>query len=153
MDPVVRDRWLGRAHGRLATAGLRHGAARAGVVEFLAREGQCLLGAQEVWEGMRASGGRASQASVYRVLDELHGLGLLRRIVGQDGTARFEIADPGSHHHHVVDDRTGEVRPFTDPALEDAIAAAAERLGIRLSGHDIVLRGTTRATSPGGPAG
>lgn len=152
MDPVVRDRWLARAHGRLAAAGLRHGTARAGVVEFLAREGQCLLGAQEVWEGTRASGGRASQASVYRVLDELHGLGLLTRIVGQDGAARYEIADPGSHHHHVVDDRTGEVWPFTDRGLEDAIAAAAGRLGIRLSGHDIVLRGT-RAAPAGGPPG
>jgi Fur family transcriptional regulator, ferric uptake regulator len=119
---------------------MRTGAARTAVVELLAREGQCLLSAQEITDRLRGSGA-ASAASVYRVLDELYELGLLHRMAGGDGVARYEIADPDLHHHHVVDDSDGSVRPFTDPELEQAIAAAGERLGMRLSSHEVILRG------------
>jgi Fur family ferric uptake transcriptional regulator len=119
---------------------LRSGAARTAVIELLAREGQCLLSAQDILDRLRSQGG-GSAASVYRVIDELFGLGLLHRLDGRDGVARYEIADPDRHHHHFVDEQTGEVEAFSDEALEQAIDAVAGRLGVRLSGHDVVLRG------------
>jgi Fur family transcriptional regulator, ferric uptake regulator len=141
VDPELRDRWLARA-GRLTSgAGLRSGAARTAVIELLARDGQCLLTAQEVTDRLRARGA-GSPATVYRVMDELFELGLLHRMDGRDGVARFEIADPQRHHHHFVDERTGEVHAFADDALEHAIDAVADRLGVELTGHDVVLRGT-----------
>ena len=140
MDATLRDRWLERAEQRLAGAGLRAGAARTAVVELLAREGQCLLSAHEVTDRLRPKG-VGSAASVYRVLDELFELGLLHRLDGRDGIARYEIADPERHHHHIVDEHTGEVRPFTDESLEEAIAAVGERLGVRLTSHEVILRG------------
>jgi Fur family transcriptional regulator, ferric uptake regulator len=140
MDASLRDRWLAQADRRLTGAGLRAGAARTGVVEFLARDGQCLLSAQEITDGVRARGA-GSAASVYRVLDELFELGLLHRVDGRDGVARFEIADPEGHHHHVVDETTGEVRAFSDERLEEAIRAVGDRLGLRLTSHDVILRG------------
>jgi Fur family transcriptional regulator, ferric uptake regulator len=149
MDAQLRDRWLERAELRLAGAGLRAGAARTAVVELLAREGQCLLSAQEVTDQLRSSG-VGSAASVYRVLDELFELGLLHRLDGRDGIARYEIADPERHHHHVVDERTGEVRPFTDESLEEAIAAVGERLGMRLTSHEVILRGVRERSTTSG---
>jgi Fur family transcriptional regulator, ferric uptake regulator len=149
MDAQLRDRWLERAELRLAGAGLRAGAARTAVVELLAREGQCLLSAQEVTDQLRSSG-VGSAASVYRVLDELFELGLLHRLDGRDGIARYEIADPERHHHHVVDERTGEVRPFTDERLEEAIAAVGERLGMRLTSHEVILRGVRERSTTSG---
>jgi Fur family ferric uptake transcriptional regulator len=143
MDPQLRDRWLAYAQRRTDGAGLRAGAARAAVVELLARDGQCLLSAQEITDRLRSQGS-GSTTSVYRVLDELFELGLLHRLDGRDGIARYEIADPEHHHHHFVDERTGSVEAFTDEALERAIDAVAERLGIELAGHDVVLRGTRR---------
>jgi Fur family transcriptional regulator, ferric uptake regulator len=140
MDTGLRDRWLERAEWRLNGAGLRAGAARTAVVELLAREGQCLMSAQEITDLLRRQGS-ASAASVYRVLDELFELGLLHRLDGRDGIARYEIADPERHHHHIVDERSGEVRPFDDQALEDAIAAVGRRLGMRLTSHEVILRG------------
>lgn len=143
MDPELRDRWLERAGQRATGAGLRSGAARTAVIELLAREGQCLLSAQEIIDRLRGQGS-GSAASVYRVIDELFGLGLLHRLDGRDGVARYEIADPDRHHHHFVDERTGRVEAFSDEALEQAIDAVAQRLGVRLSGHDVVLRGARR---------
>ena len=143
MDPALRDRWLERAHRRTDGAGLRAGAARAAVIDVLAKDGQCLLSAQEITERVRARGS-GSAASVYRIVDELFALGLLHRLDGRDGVARFEIADPEHHHHHFVDEATGGVEAFADASLEQAIADVATRLGIALTGHDIVLRGTRR---------
>jgi Fur family transcriptional regulator, ferric uptake regulator len=126
-------------------AGLRAGAARARVVELLASEGQCLIGVLAIVDRLRANGASGSQASVYRVLDELLGLGLVRRSNDEHGVAHYEIADPETHHHHFVDDETGAVEPFEDASLERAITAAAERAGIELTGHEIVLRGSRRS--------
>jgi Fur family transcriptional regulator, ferric uptake regulator len=144
MDHALRDRWLDRADQQLSGTGKRAGAARTAVVELLAREGQCLLSAQEIIERLRADG-VGSASSVYRALDELFDLGLLHRLDGRDGIARYEIADPLWHHHHFLDEATGDVRAFSDDALEQAIAAVAERLGVQLTGHDVILRGRPRA--------
>lgn len=144
VDPELRDRWLSHAEQRLTGAGLRSGAARIAVIELLAREGQCLLSPQEITDLLRARH-TGSAASVYRVLDELFELGLVHRLDGRDGVARYEIADPERHHHHFVDEQTGTVEAFHDDDLERAIDAVAQRLGVDLSGHDLVLRGSRRA--------
>ena len=143
MDPELRDRWLEHAEQRVEGAGLRSGAVRTAVIELLAREGQCLLSAQEITDRLRSQG-VGSAASVYRVVDELFELALLHRLDGRDGVARFEISDPERHHHHFVDEHTGAVEAFSDESLERAIDAVGERLGVELSGHDVVLRGTRR---------
>lgn len=143
MDRELHDRWLARATDRTAAAGLRAGAARMAVIELMAREGQCLLSAQEITDRLRTQP-VGSAASVYRVVDELFGLGLLHRLDGRDGVARFEIADRDQHHHHVVDEGTGSVEPFADEELERAISSVARRLDLELTGHDVVLRGVRR---------
>jgi len=140
VDADVRDRWLSQAGSRLSGAGRRSGAARTAVVELLAREGQCLISAQEIIDRLRASHA-GSAASVYRTLDELLALGLVHRLEGRDGSARYEIVDPGLRHHHFVDEASGEVQAFTDEGLDRAIAGVAERLGVALSSRDVVLRG------------
>ena len=141
MDEELRDRWAELAYRRTEGAGLRAGAARMAVIDVLASEGQCLLTAQEITERVRARGS-GSAASVYRIIDELFALGLLHRLDGRDGVARYEIADPENHHHHFVDEATGTVEAFADADLEQALEAAASRLGVELTGHEIVLRGT-----------
>ncbi|MGD9571498.1 MAG: Fur family transcriptional regulator [Thermoleophilia bacterium] len=141
MDPGLQERWLTLARERISGAGLRSGAARERVVEFMARDAQCLIGAQAIADRLRADGSPGSQASVYRVLDELLRLGLLHRTTGEAGVALYEIADPGHHHHHLFDETSGEVRSFEDEALEQAIQDVAARMGIELTGHDVVLRG------------
>lgn len=150
-DPVataVRERWLEVAHRRFSGTGRRAGAVRIALLELFAAEGQCLVTAGDVIRRLDEQG-IGSPASVYRLLDELFALGLLHRVDGRDGTARYEIADPEHHHHHLVDARTGEVHPFTDDALERAIAGVAERYGFRLERHDIILRGVK--VQPGRP--
>ena len=119
----------------------------------LAAHGQCLIGAQEVVDLLRSEGGSGSQASVYRVLDELHGMGLLHRHAAPNGTARYEIALPGTHHHHLVDAASGDVVPFHDAELEAAIAGAARRLGVEMTAHEVVITGRRPPRVPGAGGG
>lgn len=149
MDPDLRDRWLELVARRVAGANLRSGAVRLAVVEWLAREGQCLVTAQQIVDGLRGRG-IGSQASVYRVVEQLFSLGLLRRVAGGDGIARYEIADAEHHHYHLVDDATGEVIAFSDPDLEAAIAGVARRLDFALVAHDVILRGQQRSAKTAG---
>jgi Fur family transcriptional regulator, ferric uptake regulator len=132
--------WLEHARAVLRGAGLRESAGRAAVVELLARQ-NCLLSPQEIADGLRAEGGAGSAATVYRALETLHGLGLVHRVDAGEGVARYEPADPsGEHHHHLVDEDTGEVLPFEDADLERAVEGIGERLGIDVTGHDVILR-------------
>jgi Fur family transcriptional regulator, ferric uptake regulator len=86
----------------------------------------------------------ASTATVYRALETLHEFGLVRRFDAGEGVARYEPVDPsGDHHHHVVYD-DGSVEAFSDGRLEAALEDIGERLGLDLTGHDVILRARRR---------
>lgn len=133
--------WTEHAQRGLQQAGLRSGGARRAVVDFLAAQ-DCCLSVQEIFDGIRAQGGKAGVASVYRALDTLAALGLLQRVDFGDGIARYEPAHPGGeHHHHVVCDDCGRVESFSDSTLENALGRVAGSLGFRLGSHEVVLHG------------
>jgi Fur family ferric uptake transcriptional regulator len=139
------DDWGEDAQRRLSEAGFRRGGARAAIVALLDRQ-QCALSAYEIEDELRAGGRAVARASVYRVLDELAGVGALTRVeVGQD-SARYEAARSAEHHHHhMVCDRCGEVAPFADAELERAVHRLARRVDFDVAEHDIVLRGACPA--------
>ena len=140
MHRTAHSGWLEHANGVLRGAGLRASAGRSAVVELLGRQ-SCLLSAQEIADRLRATGSAGSTATVYRALETLHELGLVRRFDSGEGIARYEPVDPsGDHHHHVVMEDTGDVVPFSDEQLEQAIAGLGERLGLVVTSHDVILR-------------
>ena len=147
MNRAARARWLDHANVVLRGAGLRASAGRSAVVELLGRQ-HCLLTAQEIADHLRAEGSAGSTATVYRALETLHELGLVRRF-DADGVARYELVDPsGDHHHHIVLEDSGDVVPFEDDELERAISGLGARLGMALTSHDVILRGRPMAEPP-----
>jgi Fur family ferric uptake transcriptional regulator len=66
--------------------------------------------------------------------------GLLERLEVGDGQARFERTGE-HHHHHLVCEQCGRLVAFADPGLERAIDGLSDRLGVRVSSHDVLLRG------------
>ncbi len=140
MDAHARERWLTHTDEVLRGAGLRASAGRAAVVALLGRQ-SCLLSAQEIAGLLRQQGSPGSTATIYRALETLHELGLVRRFDSGEGVARYEPVDPsGDHHHHVVLEESGDVLPFADAELERAIDGLGERLGMTVTGHDVILR-------------
>jgi Fur family ferric uptake transcriptional regulator len=140
MNTAAQKRWMLHATAILRGAGLRTSAGRSAVVELLGRQ-SCLLTAQEIADQLRDQGSAGSTATVYRALETLHDLGLVRRF-DSEGIARYEPVDPsGDHHHHIVLEESGDVVPFDDAELERAIAGIGQRLGLIVSSHEVILRG------------
>jgi len=139
------DQWVERAELALAAAGRKRGGARRALLELLNRQ-ECALTAPEIEDALRANSARAvSRASVYRILEELEGLGLVQRVETGQAMARYErVCEHAEHHHHLVCDECGVVMPFSDPELERAITRLSERVPLAVSEHEIVLHGSCR---------
>jgi Fur family ferric uptake transcriptional regulator len=137
--------WLERAEGTLAESGRKRGGARRAVLELLAGE-RCALSALEIEDALRGDRKRrVSRASVYRILDELERLGLVQRVeIGQAMVRHERVCEQDEHHHHLVCDGCGLVTPFSDGALELAIASLSRRVPLAVSEHEIVLHGACR---------
>ena len=124
----------------LQAAGHRAGGARLGGARG-ARPGALLPdGAGDLRQPARGDR-TVGIASVYRTLELLSKLNLVRRVdIGS--AACYEPAHPGGeHHHHVVCDRCGKVAAFEDRGLEDAIDRLGRRLKYKVGVHEVVLRG------------
>jgi Fur family ferric uptake transcriptional regulator len=133
--------WAAHVRTTLAAAGYRSGGAREAVVRLLDRQ-DCCLSAQEIHDRLRSARRGVGIASVYRALETLAELRLVKRVEAGDGIARYEPLRPdGDHHHHLVCRDCGKVEAFSDPRLERAIDRAAGASGYAVEEHEIVLSG------------
>ena len=133
--------WTKHTLRALDASGYRAGGARRAVVEFLGRQ-DCCLSAQDIHDALRRSRRRVGIASVYRALETLVDLRLVKRVDAGDGVARYEPApEDGAHHHHLVCRDCGKVEAFSDPRLERAIDRVAGGLGYAVDEHEVVLTG------------
>ena len=140
--------WQAHTEERLRAAGHRSGRGRRAVIEVLARH-DCLMTAGDILAELRDERPSIGFATVYRALETLSELGLVRRVDAGTGSAAYEPVDPsGEHHHHLVCDRCGEVTAFEDDALERSIEALSRRLGREIESHEVVLRGSCGACRP-----
>jgi Fe2+ or Zn2+ uptake regulation protein len=92
-----------------------------------------------------------SQSSRYRNLAVLERCGAVRRIPTANGTARFELSeDLSHHHHHLVCSACGRIEDVTLPAQVEATlhrvtAEIGAAHGYRLHGHALELVGACGA--------
>jgi Fe2+ or Zn2+ uptake regulation protein len=136
------------AADRLRHEGQRYTTQRQGLVELLVEVEQPLTIPQllERQPGL-------SQSSAYRNLAVLERAGVVHRIAGADGFARYELTeDLTGHHHHLVCSACGEVVDFEmseaiERDLEAALHRAARRAGFQVSGHRLDLVGTCASCS------
>ena len=141
MAPSANGQWTDHTLGVLADTGHRASPARAEVIEAIASLG-CSVTARELSDLLRERGSGVGLASIYRALELLERLGLIKRFDVGEGTTRYEPAHPsGEHHHHVVCDSCGKVEPFEDEALERAINQLSENVSFEVAAHDVTLHG------------
>jgi Fe2+ or Zn2+ uptake regulation protein len=102
-------------------------------------------------EILGASASNLPQSSVYRNLTVLLDAGVVRRLLGTDELARFELAeDLAGHHHHLLCRACGSVSdvsaaPKLERALSEAARLAAEEAGFEVTEHRIDLVGVCSA--------
>jgi Fe2+ or Zn2+ uptake regulation protein len=130
---------------RLAAVDQRFTSGRRGLIEVLAAADRPLSVPDIV--AASPSGSALPQSSVYRNLTVLAEAGVIRRIVGTDEHARFELAeDLAEHHHHLLCLTCGSVidvsaAPRLERALSEAARLAAEEVGFEVTEHRIDLVG------------
>jgi Fur family transcriptional regulator, ferric uptake regulator len=78
---------------------------------------------------LMAAGARQSQSSLYRNLAVLEQAGAVRRLTSVDDTARYELDEElTEHHHHLVCSTCGRIEDLILPStIERAFAKAAEQ--------------------------
>ena len=87
------------------------------------------------------------QSSAYRNLSVLEEAGVVRRLVTADDTARYELAeDLTGHHHHLICERCGSVADIDVPSeLEDGVSSFSSLIarshGFRIEHHRLDLIG------------
>ncbi len=84
---------------------------------------------------------KISIATVYRTLRLFDIANIIDRHDFGDGRARYEVAAEGSHHHHLIDMKTGHVLEFENEELESIKRRIARELGYKLVGERLELYG------------
>mgnify|MGYP001332146391 CR=1 FL=1 len=96
------------------------------------------LSAEDVYRALMDSGEDVGLATVYRVLTQFEGAGLVVRHNFETGHSVFELAK-GDHHDHMVDLDSGEVVEFLDEVIERRQRELVEEMGYELVDHSLVL--------------
>ncbi|HTZ34877.1 MAG TPA: transcriptional repressor [Stellaceae bacterium] len=84
----------------------------------------------------------ADFSSVFRAAEKLAAAGLVRKIVLDDGRARFELSD--AHHDHLYCTACGELVPVPCLIARGDFAALERDAGIAIRDHHLVLSGLCR---------
>jgi Fur family ferric uptake transcriptional regulator len=90
-----------------------------------------------------------SLVSVYRTIDMLTDLDLIRRVHGHDGCQGYALCSPG-HHHHLVCRNCGKSVEYSGSEdLSNLIEAIQVQTGFQIDGHLLQLFGRCPACQNG----
>ena len=122
----------------LKEAGLKATLPRIRILEILEGSATKHVSAEDVYKALLDAGEDVGLATVYRVLTQFEGAGLVIRHHFDSGHSVFEL-DHGEHHDHMVCVKTGKVIEFENEDIEKLQKEIAERHGYELQDHSLVL--------------
>lgn len=124
----------------LRSVGLKATLPRMRVLDIIRQSATRHLSAEDIFKRLVEQGSDVGLATVYRVLSQLEGAGLLLRNTFDGGKAVFEI-DEGEHHDHLICLSCGRVDEFSNEAIERLQRDVAEANGYELADHRLALYG------------
>ena len=122
----------------LRKAGLKITLPRLKILEILESSKQRHLSAEDIYKDLLDSGEEIGLATVYRVLTQFEGAGLVTRHNFEGGSSVFEF-DDGEHHDHMVCVESGDVIEFVNDDIERLQHEIAEDFGYEIVDHNLVL--------------
>ena len=122
----------------LRKAGLKITLPRLKILEILENAENRHLSAEDIYKDLLDSGEEIGLATVYRVLTQFEGAGLVNRHNFEGGHSVFEL-DDGEHHDHMVCVDSGDVIEFTSDEIERLQHEIADEHGFELIDHSLVL--------------
>jgi Fur family ferric uptake transcriptional regulator len=144
MSPTAAlpEPWAG-VRDQLRERGLRWTPQRRTLVEVLASTGGHVTGAQLV-ERCRAADPTTIPSTVYRTLDVLEEIGLVRHGHGPDGREEFHVV-PAAEHGHLYCDACGGSWEIADAQAETISRAIAAADGFEVDISHVTVVGRCRA--------
>lgn len=124
----------------LKKAGLKVTLPRMKILEILESSTPRHMSAEDIYRTLIDANEEIGLATVYRVLTQFEGAGLVERHHFEGGQAVFEIND-GEHHDHLVCMKCGKVVEFMDEVIEERQHRIAEDKGFELTDHSMILYG------------
>ena len=122
----------------LKKAGLKATLPRLRILEILERNSELHLSAEDVYRALLEADEDVGLATVYRVLTQFEGAGIVERHNFDGSHSVFEMAR-GPHHDHMVRMDTGQVIEFFDDEIERRQREIVASHGFELQGHSLVL--------------
>ncbi len=125
----------------LKRAGLKATLPRLKILQILEDAKVRHMTAEDVYKTLLNMGEEVGLATVYRVLTQFEGAGIVMRHNFEGGRSVFEI-NHGGHHDHMVCVECGKVFEFYDPAIEERQRKVAEKAGFTVDSHSLYMYGT-----------
>lgn len=124
----------------LRAAGLKATVPRRKILEVLESKAGQHLTAEDVYRLLLETGEDVGLATVYRVLTQFEGAGLVERHHFEGGQSVFEL-NQGEHHDHILCVKCGKVEEFVDNIIEERQRDIAEKAGYTMTGHCLYIYG------------
>lgn len=121
-------------------AGLKVTLPRVKILEILENSEARHVSAEDVYKQLLANDEEIGLATVYRVLTQFEGAGLVERHQFDGGHSVFEL-NRGTHHDHIVCIRCGRVEEFVDESIEKRQREIATEKGFEIADHSLVIYG------------
>lgn len=129
---------------QIKQAGLKVTLPRVKILNVLETSDKRHLSAEDVYKSLLEKGEEIGLATVYRVLTQFEGAGLVCRRHFEGGQSVFEL-NRGGHHDHLVCVKCGKVVEFMEEAIEKRQQAIAREHGFTLEDHSLVIYGMCSA--------
>ncbi|MCX7125764.1 MAG: ferric iron uptake transcriptional regulator [Gammaproteobacteria bacterium] len=129
-----------KKNDNLKQAGLKITTPRLKILELMENAKPHHMSAESIHQRLKDQGDNVGLATVYRVLIQFETAGLIRRHNFEGGFSVFEI-EHGEHHDHMVCERCGAVKEFTDDLIEKRQAEIAKESGFQITEHHHTIYG------------
>ena len=124
----------------LKKAGLKVTLPRMKILELLESGSLRHQSAEDIYKALLSQNEEIGLATVYRVLTQFEGAGLVTRHHFEGGQAVFEL-NHGEHHDHLVCTSCGKVVEFLDDVIEQHQNQIAKANNFIISEHSLIIYG------------
>ncbi len=134
---------------QIKQAGLKVTVPRVKILAILESCGKRHMSAEDVYKELLSQNEEIGLATVYRVLTQFEGAGLVCRRHFESGQSLFEL-NSGKHHDHLVCVKCGNIVEFVDALIEERQIKIAAEHGYVIEDHSLVLYGVCGECRKGG---
>lgn len=124
----------------LRKAGLKVTLPRMKILEILENSAKPHLSAEDIYRVLLESEEEIGLATIYRVLTQFEGAGLVIRHHFEGGQAVFEL-ERGKHHDHLICIKCGKIVEFVNASIEEQQHKIAEHEGFKITDHSLIIYG------------